>query len=267
MNCGGCAARNRGIDLSKGAFIKFLDADDLIHPDIVAIQVRLLAGRRDSSANCMHLQFKGDRPVFAPISSQSSDAIVTPGSHFLIKKCLNEITPLFQLPSIPNTGHSYPHCWLIPRSLIEQSGRWDPELASCQDTDFFSRVALTSLDVVFLPVVLAYYRTELDSSVSKGRSLRHAESRLAFAMKLDALITGRNIPDGDLAVARTYYQAACTIPREFRILRCEALICAKRTNVRPARIPGTRKLRCIAGSIGLRAALWASDLRSLVRNS
>ena len=41
-NSGACVARNRGLELGKGKYIQFLDADDLLSPDKIERQVELL---------------------------------------------------------------------------------------------------------------------------------------------------------------------------------------------------------------------------------
>lgn len=41
-NSGACVARNRGIDLSRGAYIAFLDSDDAFYPEKIAKQMALL---------------------------------------------------------------------------------------------------------------------------------------------------------------------------------------------------------------------------------
>src|SRR5438093_7201391 len=39
-NQGACAARNKALELAQGAYIQWLDADDLLHPDKIAVQMR-----------------------------------------------------------------------------------------------------------------------------------------------------------------------------------------------------------------------------------
>ena len=59
---GACAARNRGLQLSKGEFIQFLDADDVLLPNKLETQVPILQSDRADLVFCNGYLFGDDRP-------------------------------------------------------------------------------------------------------------------------------------------------------------------------------------------------------------
>jgi glycosyltransferase involved in cell wall biosynthesis len=68
-NRGGCAARNRGIDLAHGEFIQFLDADDVLFPSKLTVQMP--AAIRDTLAitYCDHVRTTEDNRSLPEVQS------------------------------------------------------------------------------------------------------------------------------------------------------------------------------------------------------
>lgn len=50
MNQGACMARNRALQESKGEYVKFVDADDVLYPDALRIQVEQMASLAENEA-------------------------------------------------------------------------------------------------------------------------------------------------------------------------------------------------------------------------
>src|SRR5690554_1034075 len=59
-NKGACAARNKAFELSKGEYIQYLDADDLLSKNKIELQLKALekANDENSIANCSWQKFK-----------------------------------------------------------------------------------------------------------------------------------------------------------------------------------------------------------------
>ncbi len=69
VNQGACAARNRGLTVAQGRWIQFLDADDLLHPRKVELQIQhaqslssrcssICLGREQSGSGFLHSQYQ-----------------------------------------------------------------------------------------------------------------------------------------------------------------------------------------------------------------
>lgn len=155
-NAGQGAACNFGLRHAKGDFIKFFDADDLLSPDMVALQVRALANRPGYLAYAEWARFHLD-PAEAVFTPRPGWHDATPADWLV--EMLAEAQPMMQCAQ-----------FLIPRDLLGWAGGWDERLSLINDFEFFSRLVAQSQGVVFTPGARLYYRSGLPGSVSRRRS-------------------------------------------------------------------------------------------------
>ncbi len=102
-NRGLAAARNRGLEAAGGSFVVFLDADDRLMPDALAVNARALAARPDAafvSGQCTLTGPDGTAAVHPSqyvVDERHYDALLAgsyiwnPGSVMYRKACLTEI--------------------------------------------------------------------------------------------------------------------------------------------------------------------------------
>ncbi|MDD2765427.1 MAG: glycosyltransferase family A protein [Opitutaceae bacterium] len=162
-NQGASAARNRAFRESRGDFIQFLDADDLISPNKIALQAAALTGAPDGRvASCAWGRFRDD-PTRAV---------------FVDEAVYRDFAPIEFLLLGGDAGRMiHPSAWLTPRETAERAGPWNEELTLNDDGEFFSRVLLASTGITFTPTARSYYRSGLPGSLSQRRDERSRRSQ------------------------------------------------------------------------------------------
>lgn len=190
-NHGQSAACNHALRLAQGEFIKFFDADDVLSPNMVALQIEALGTRPGCLAYSEWARFRSD----------PAEAVFThrPG--------WRDAAPVDWLVESWAAAQPMMQCgqFLIPRALLNRAGGWDERLSLINDFEFFTRLTLASDGIVFTPGARLFYRSGLTGSVSRSRSARAWESAfLSSILATDYLVAAENS-------ARTRHAAAAIL--------------------------------------------------------
>jgi glycosyltransferase involved in cell wall biosynthesis len=141
-------ARNRGISHSAGEFIAFIDADDLWTPDKLELQLAALQQHPEAGVAYSWTYFKFDKEEY----SYADNSTFFEGNVYadlLIRNFLH--------------NGSNP---LIRKEAIESVGLFDPTLKSCEDWDYYLRLAAI-WSFVLVPKPQIIYRQSSSSMTSK----------------------------------------------------------------------------------------------------
>ncbi|MEG5171860.1 glycosyltransferase [Microcoleus sp. B3-D7] len=154
-NQGVAAARNRGIQESRGELIAFLDQDDFFLSDKLAGQVALFDAQPS-----LGIVNSGWRLV-----NEQGETIsdIKCWEHF---PTLNLKTWIVQMPVLPSA-------MMFSRKWLENVGGFNSEFDSVDDADLVLRLALLGCESAWLPQVAVCYRQH-DKNVSIKKSIEQA---------------------------------------------------------------------------------------------
>jgi glycosyltransferase involved in cell wall biosynthesis len=161
-NGGISAARNTGIAHARGRYLKFLDADDSLHPEQVARQVELAGGRDDV------VSFTGVRLFRDGHPEEYLDHV--PQATALLPDLFKDL----------DWGSIL--AYLFPARLVREVGGFAEGVHHAEDWDFPCRVGL--LDPRFLvdPRIGCYYRQRAGSASADRSAWVRSQARLVLKL-------------------------------------------------------------------------------------
>lgn len=166
-NQGASAARNNAFAHCHGDYIQWLDADDLLAPDKISLQMRLV--QQGLSPRTL-LSCGWGRFMYRPLQAQ-----------FIPSSLWRDLSPEeWLLRKMGQNVYMQTATWLVSREVTEAAGPWNIRLLGDDDGEYFCRVLLASNGVRFVPDAKVYYRAfRFDSLSYIGRFPEKIEAHWA----------------------------------------------------------------------------------------
>ena len=151
-NHGASHARNLGTSLATGAFLQYLDADDLLAEGKLRAQIEAL---ENSGADVAYGDWQN---------------LVPSGEGFAPDDVVSRV--LSQEPALDLFGAFWcpPAAYLFRREIVDRVGPWNERLPIIQDARFALDCALHCATFVYVKGVMAHYRMHASDSLSRRSS-------------------------------------------------------------------------------------------------
>ncbi len=189
---GASAARNRATQESRGEFLQYLDADDLLMPEAVAGRVACLA-RTGADVACGDWRRLSASPDGSWIAGEA------------------EVADYRRHADAPDLAvirgfWAPPAALLYRRSIVERIGGWNPNLPVVQDARFLFDAAFVGGRFEHVTGDGAHYRQHASGSLSSRSSARFWADVLRNNREIEAALTGACRWDAERrrAVGATY---------------------------------------------------------------
>lgn len=240
-NSGASSARNHALRESRGEWIQFLDADDLLSPDKIAAQVTLLETRPPGTvASCAWARFTS-HPDTASFSTEPNWRDLSGIDFMRLHYAAGWMMP--------------PIAWLSPRPLLEVVGPWREDISLNDDGEYFCRVLTRSAGIAFCPGGRVYYRSGLPGSLSRRSDMPALRSLVrSIEANIATLLESENSPRVRSIAANAWLRLAHDIypqlPREAQHAEQQSRVLGGSS----LRVSGGRLIRYTESLLGWRAA-------------
>ncbi len=248
-NGGPAAARNHAYRLSQGDYIQFIDADDLLSPDKIAEQIKVLCESPPRVLGiCPWTYFLDGTDPEKGLAEEGWPAVDTDAP----------VEWLIELFGPGGPSGMVPHgAWLTPRAVAEAAGHWDETPSPDDDGEYFARAVLASAGIRRAAGGCFYYRKRSAGGTwSSTRSAKlQAGSLYSLERKAEHLLARTSDPRAKRALANGFMYRAVEAYPDFPELSRRAFQQAKKLGSTDFVPPfGTRTGNLINRWFGWRAA-------------
>jgi len=169
-NAGAAAARNHAYSLCQGEYIQWLDADDLLTPDKISLQMEAAeecSKRTLLSCGFSKFMYRWYNAQFVPTALWED---LSPAD-WLVRKMGQNV-------------YMQTATWLVSREVTEAAGPWNTNMLSDDDGEYFCRVLMQSDGTRFVPDAKVYYRALGSESLSQVEQSDRKVEALWHSMRL-----------------------------------------------------------------------------------
>lgn len=179
-NRSGNVARNRLLELARGEWVQYLDADDYLLPDKIAKQMEALAGSPEVDV------------LFGPVILEHWSATGTRQELLPVPEP-HDVWVLLARWYLPQTGSP-----LWRRQAILDVGGWRPEQPCCQEHELYLRLLMAGKRFSYYPHAGAVYRQWGEHTVCKRDKPEVYRRRLEIEQRAEDFL----FASGQLTAAR-----------------------------------------------------------------